>query len=330
MKSINSIQTLLIATILLFAFNSNAQTEQKEVFIIGTMHYVPKVIKNSYKPLYKRAEKYNPDAIYVERMRPEDPNLADVYANIVTYSDSLKHEFEIDQDKFDELMNKDLKDMTQDDFTYMVQCFILKKDYANYEYYKYLQKYGYKGTKKSLRNENTEITAKLAAHQNIKYIYSMDDQSVRSEYHKAWRDCAKTESENGGNKKAKKEGKKLTLRTIIPSIFGRHGLWTNSMKTLTAYHNLNSFRYSDPACEPCQDGMKYWDLRNERMAKNIGDQITEHSHQKNLVVVGAGHVVGIKEALEKNYPNITVKIIQDKPYKNKSTSTSQDGMVSQN
>jgi len=32
---------------------SFGQSEQKEVLLLGTMHGVPKILKNSYRPLYK-------------------------------------------------------------------------------------------------------------------------------------------------------------------------------------------------------------------------------------------------------------------------------------
>ena len=50
----------------------NAFGQGKEILIIGTMHEVPKLVKNSYKPLLKYALKYKPDAIYVECVRSND------------------------------------------------------------------------------------------------------------------------------------------------------------------------------------------------------------------------------------------------------------------
>jgi len=44
----------------------NLTAQEKEVLFIGTMHTVPKIVKNSYKPLLKKALKYHPEAIYVE------------------------------------------------------------------------------------------------------------------------------------------------------------------------------------------------------------------------------------------------------------------------
>ena len=74
---------------------------------------------------------------------------------------------------------------------------------------------------------------------------------------------------------------------------------------------INSFRYRETACEPCTEGGKYWDLRNLEMARNIGDQIRKNGKERSVVVVGAGHVVGLKEALEAEYPEITVKLLNE-------------------
>lgn len=322
MKSINSIQTLLILTILFFAFNTNAQTEKKEVFIIGTMHQVPKYLKNSYKPLYKSALKYEPEAIYVENNRPEDTiSQMNSSSKFIAYSDSIKNTFEYDDAKFNALMDADLRTLCKKNFRYLAKSFAIKRDYANYTYYKYLFAFGLKGAKKPLRNENSDITHKLALKLNMKYIYSMDDQSDRAEYHKAWRACSIEGQKNGDNEISKKMSKKIRRTAILPAIFGRHGKWTNNYKTMMLFHIGNSFRYSNSDCEPCKEGMKYWDLRNRKMAKNIGDQVTANNHQKNLVVVGAGHVIGLKEELEKAYPHLSIKIMEDKPYKNNDNST---------
>ncbi|MDR0660761.1 MAG: hypothetical protein LBG19_08170 [Prevotellaceae bacterium] len=46
--------------------------QQKEVLIVDTMHAVTRIVKNSYKPLLKRALGYQPEAIYVEYVMPDD------------------------------------------------------------------------------------------------------------------------------------------------------------------------------------------------------------------------------------------------------------------
>lgn len=53
--------------------------QEKELLIIGTMHTVPKIVKNSYKPLLDHAAEYKPEAIYVEYIHPNDTLSMNVY-----------------------------------------------------------------------------------------------------------------------------------------------------------------------------------------------------------------------------------------------------------
>lgn len=53
-------QITFITALFLSIFILSAQNKQQEVLIVGTMHTVPKVVKNSYKPMLKFAKKYQP------------------------------------------------------------------------------------------------------------------------------------------------------------------------------------------------------------------------------------------------------------------------------
>jgi len=290
----------------------NTFGQEKEVLIIGTMHTVPKIVKNSYKPLLKYAIKYNPDAIYVERVRPIDTISLNYYSKkFVRKSDSLKKKFNSNDNRFDSLKYKSLDFLTKEDFEFIAKTYYLKKDYANYYYYNYLKKYGMSGSKKPLRNENADLTSKLAIEFDIKHIYSMDDQKTNKEYHKSWRKCAKIGEKNGDNDINKKLNKKDYNNSIIPAIFGRLGKHTNKQKSLNRKHLLNSFRYVQFANSDCKDATKYWDERNYNMAKNIAEQIKVKENRKNIVIVGAGHVIGIKEALKQHYPELKVKLMYE-------------------
>ncbi len=289
---------------------TNGDSTQKEVFIIGTMHEVPGFFKNSYKPLYKKALAYRPDAIYVERIRPQDNvSMEKTIPWLIEASDSMKQVVEVDETRFEKLASTNPKEMTQEDFVFMYKAYIIKKDHANFRYYQYLAKYGVEGSKKPSREENGDVSYKLASTLGIPYIHSMDDQTHRDKYFKAWQECAKESEKNGENKGLRRLVIRETLRSIFPSIFGRLGHYTNKKKTLEVYHKVNSFRYVENQCEPCSDGLHYWDDRNNSMARNIGTQVLENNKRKNLVVVGAGHVVGLKEALNRQFPEIKVTTI---------------------
>ena len=43
-----------------------------------------------------------------------------------------------------------------------------------------------------------------------------------------------------------------------------------------------------------------------RMGKNIGDQVTASDSKRNIVIVGAAHVIGLEKELIDNYPNLKI------------------------
>ncbi|MEM1325714.1 MAG: DUF5694 domain-containing protein [Bacteroidota bacterium] len=286
--------------------------DQKEVFIIGTMHTVPKVVKNSYKPLLKIAKDYNPDAIYVERVRPEDTlSLQNYYSRFLAHSDSVSQIFQVDTEQFDALMAMRLADMKNEDFEYLSRSFLVQRDYANYSYYRYLSRHDLKGSKRPYRNEGGDLTAKLAIAQQMKYIYSMDDQQENILYTKAWRTCATEGIKNGNQEEVKKLVRQLYAADVFAAIFGQLGKQNNSLAAIEKMHRLNSFEYAKVQTEACSLGNQYWDNRNRRMVDNIAEQVRAQTHQRNIVIVGAGHLYGMKEAFELYHPDIKVRLIAD-------------------
>ncbi|NRB46551.1 MAG: hypothetical protein HRU41_02685 [Saprospiraceae bacterium] len=293
------------------AFTLVGQAEQpKEVLIIGTMHEVPKIIQHSYKPLLKKAIAYDPQAIYVERPQAEDNrSLEGVYTKFLSQADSFAIHHPIDQAQVALILAKPLSSMNKEDFGLLKRHYVIRRDYGNAEFYTYLFKHGLKGAKKPTRRENGDLTAKLAIHQGIKQIKAMDNQWYRKEYHQAWKACAIASKKDGERENLKKIYKKAWWKERWNGAIGRFGMYTNSAKTTQEYHLINSFRYRKTECEPCNEGAKYWDLRNQEMARNIGRQITEGREVRNVVVVGAGHVVGLQEVLEAEFPDIEVKLL---------------------
>ena len=72
-------------------------------------------------------------------------------------------------------------------------------------------------------------------------------------------------------------------------------------------HQLNSYRYVKYATEACSLGTRYWDERNYRIAQNILNQVRSSQKSRNLVVIGAGHVIGLREALIALGHDVTIK-----------------------
>ncbi|PHN05579.1 DUF5694 domain-containing protein [Flavilitoribacter nigricans] len=303
---------IIIISFLLQNFSSYAQAPaRKEVLIIGTMHSVPDIVKHSYKPLLRKAKAYQPEAIYVESPQASDTlSLNNTYPGFLDQVDSLKQVWELTPEKLARAQCKPLEAMQREDFEILRQHYLLQLDRANAAYYKYLYKFGRKGSPKPTQEEDGDLTAKLAIHLGLKTLRSMDNQWYRQDYHRAWAACNKMDREDGEIVHLKKILSSLKLPQTIAGLTGRLGMHVNSKNATTKYHITNSFRYRETACAPCTEGQKLWDARNLEMARNIGNQIRENTETRSIVIVGAGHVFGLQEALAQEYPDIEVKLLR--------------------
>ena len=311
-------QITLISILFLSIFNVLAQKQQQEILIVGTMHTVPKIVKKSYKPMLRFAKKYNPEAIYVESPMANDTisweylkeGWSKNYQQFYKLSDSLQKNFNFNQTKFNDLSTKKLQDLNADEIDYLILSYGYKRDNGNYELFSYLKKHGVKGAKKPTRHEDGDLTYKLAIHQNLK-VNNMDDQQTNGFYHPAWTKCVKEGSKNGSNEIGSKINKQQYNAAKIPAIFRKLGKHTNKRKSLNALHKMSSFNYVTEDTEGCLEGRKYWNERNMRMAKNIASQVLESGKTRNIVIVGASHVIGLEKELKANYPNLKVILMNE-------------------
>ncbi|WP_462249299.1 DUF5694 domain-containing protein [Ekhidna sp.] len=287
------------------------ETKKPIVLIVGTMHEVPKIVKNSYRPLLKQAIEFGPDAIYVERQRPDDSlSLINYESNwFLPFGDSLKKSFEADTCRTKKLVKQSVFDMTRSDYEYLSTYYAIARDKANWHYYSYLAKYGLNGSLKPLRREGGDLTAKLAIKMNMNKIYSMDHQHGNKDYHKLWRQCIKESQVDGEVKYLVKINKKSYRKAIFPALIGRLGKHTNRIKTLQSYDPGNRFTFRKTECEPCIQAGQIWDQRNAGMAKNIGEQVLANKQNRAIVIVGAGHVLGIRDSLLDQFPELDVRIL---------------------
>ena len=312
-------QITFITVLFLSIFVLSAQNKQQEVLIIGTMHTVPKIVKNSYKPMLKFAKKYKPEAIYVEAPMANDSisweylkkGWSRGYRRFYKLSDSLQKHFNYNDSKFNSIINKNFKSMNDTDLDYLIKSFIYKRDNGNYELYSYIKKYGIKGSKKPTRHEDGDLTYKLALTMNHKKVNNIDDQQTNKEYHIAWDKCIKEGVSNGNNKANNKLNKKNYNQAILPALFRRLGKHTNKPKSLQQLHDMASFSYVVKDTEGCKEGRKYFDERNMRITKNIVTKVLQNGKQRNIVIIGAAHVVGLKKEFEEKYPNIKVILMND-------------------
>ena len=98
---------------------------------------------------------------------------------------------------------------------------------------------------------------------------------------------------------------------ILPSFFGNLGKYTNRTEVLQRYYLMNSFRFAPYVNEYTQAVAKYWDERNLQIALNISEQIKEKPYIKNILIVGAGHVISLQKALNVIYPDLQVKLMSE-------------------
>ncbi len=280
------------------------------------MHTVPKIVKHSYKPMFKKALKYNPDAIYVESPMANDSlswnylknGWSKNYQNFYKLSDSLRRTTSINKEAIKKLHQIALKDLNSNQLDKLIQYYAHMRDNGNYEYYYYLKKYGISGSKKPTRHEDGDLTYKLALRLHHKKVYNMDDQRTNKEYHQGWSKCVKEGTSNGNNVILNKLNKKDYNAAMIPAIFGNLGKHTNKRKSLERLHKQSSFSYVKEDTEGCKQGRRYWNERNERMANNIGKQVLQRGTQRNLVIVGAAHIIGLEKALQEQFPGLKVRL----------------------
>lgn len=304
---------------ILFITISFSQEKQKEVFIVGTMHTVPKIVKKSYKPMLRRAKNYNPQAIYVESPMANDTisweylkkGWSKGYQRFYKLSDSLRKSFDFDEVKFQQILAKPHAEMSREDLNYLVKSFGYKRDNGNFGYYGYIRKHGIKGAKKPTRHEDGDLTYKLALQMEMKMVTNMDDQRTNGEYHTAWGKCSKEGVSNGNNAVSRKLNKKEYNAAMLPAIFRGLGKHTNKRKSLERLHKMSSFSYVLEDTPGCKEGRRYWRERNERMADNIASQVLNSTNERNIVIVGASHVIGLERALKKNYPSLKIRLMND-------------------
>ena len=310
MTTHNLIKKLAVTLFIIFPMICLAQ--KKELLIIGTMHTVPNIVKNAYRPLLKYAIDYAPEAIYVEYIPAQDTISLKVHTpKFLHQSDSIQGERPIDEISYHTLRKKKLTELNNEEYHLLAISYLAQRDKANYSYYNYLATYGIEGCKKPSRNESEDLTFKLAIRMGITELYPIDYHRTDKFYYEAW-DKAIIDGKTNGNTNILNELIKTNNKQrILPSIFGNLGKYTNRTEVLQRYYLMNSFRFAPCVNEYTQAVAKYWDERNFRMALNISKQIKEKPYVKNILIVGAGHVISLQKVLNAIYPDLQVKLMSE-------------------
>ena len=276
------------------------------------MHEVPSIVSHSYRPLLKYAKKYKPEAIFVEDIRPDDTlSLKNFTPLFLKIADSISHVNTLDEQRFNDLRSKNLAEMDAADFEFLSEAYLQMRDRANYTYYDYLKTYGIAGPKKPLRKENGDLIFPLAISMGITELLPVDDHQTEPEYQRAWRSAMKASSGTDDGKILAKMIKKDSRSRVWPALWGRLGKYTNKPATLQRFYQMNSCRYVTKPNEYSQAVQQLWDARNHRIAENIADQMKARPYHKGILIIGAGHVISVKEMLRQVYPELQVRLMYE-------------------
>lgn len=312
MKRVFAILTSVLMASCLYAQETGERHVSKELLIIGTMHEVPSIVSRSYRPLLKYANKYQPEAIYTEDIRSNDTlSLKNFTPKFLSIADSLSRTETIDEERFLKLKKKRLSELGSDDYAFLAKTYMMKRDRANYSYYNYLKTYGIGGSKKALRNENGDLIIPLAITMGITELIPVDDHQTEKEYQRAWSKSLKAIKETGDDAVLAKLFKQDRRQRVWPSLWGKLGKYTNKPETLHRYYLVNSCRYVNHPNESTDTVRQLWDGRNHRIAENLAEQIKANPYQRNILIIGAGHVISVKEMLKQIYPELQVKLMFD-------------------
>jgi len=302
-------KNLLLILALSIAATINAQ--QKEVLIIGTMHTVPSIVGHSYKPLLKKAIAYHPEEILTEDIMPTDSlSLNNFTPSFVKKAEESLQSAPISTEKAETLLDKEVAEMSQEEFAYLAEYFLQQKDRANYAYYSYLAEYGCKGSKKPLRNESDDVTHQLAIAMGIRQLLPIDSHHNDEEYNRTKYKAIVSGADNGDLKRYNTLQKKINRKQAYYALTGRLGRFTNKQSTLEKYYQINSIRYVEHPNEETQKAMELWDERNKKMAQHIVMQMKKSNASRFVLIVGAGHVISLENAVKNIDSNIEVKKLE--------------------
>lgn len=315
---------LALALVSLFWVGSaNAQTsvsedtskqsgsEQPELLIIGAMHTVPNIVKGSYAPMLKYALKYSPEAILTEDIQPEDTASLRIFTpRFLKKAQDAEQASALDHSRMSATLQKPLEKMSHEDFEFLAHAFLVQRDRANYAYYTYLAQYGLEGMKKAQGNETDDLIHKLAIAIRSTQLLPIDDHHTDPDYHKYTLEALRAGVDNGDYALYLKLNKRDYRSKIFPALMGRLGKATNRLKALERIYSINSFRFAKHPNELTEKTTRAWDERNETMARNIRKQILETGKRRYVLVVGAGHVISLRNALQVCFPELKVRLME--------------------
>lgn len=309
-----------------------------EVLLCGTIHYIPDSLKQNWEGFRKFLEEYKPDAICVEYRMPAD-SVSLMQAdgkNYVKELDSLAKAWNIDmpnaKSRIKELYTK-LKQT--DDWANRIELYQLlyvHADFGNANFQAWrahnlitalaeekrneIRKMNpvYKRIESTVRNlkngEYSNVIFPLAAEFKIDYLIPVDDRTYNIRfsiaYSTAYDEVAGTKFEN----KAKTFWEEFIKTESGEMAKGNALMFVNSAAWQKTSDYAQTGLYLSSGNRHHKDYVKYWNLRNKKVAKNVLDEIKGKGFRRVLVVMGYMHIPNMKKHM-KNEKSISLKTISD-------------------
>ncbi len=302
--------TLLFLILFLFSVIAQNTAQKKEVFLVGVIKK-SNLSKDPYRPLLKIAKAYQPHAIYVQSVPSFDTtSIRNAYGNFLDKSDSILSHSVFDMSHIAFLQKKKLKELKPYQHEKLSKFYYSNRSNANRLMHEYFAKNKMNKSKLVANDENTNLIFPLAVEMDINYLHSIDDQTERKAYANSWKNCTAQSQLDQQDKKGKKILSGLNRGELFASFFKRQAIFLNKPKTLKGYHTLHSFRYRTIPFPACTEGTQIWDRKNQKIADNIGQQVTLNPAIRNIVFLEPAHIIGVKAFLEAAYPELVVKLVR--------------------
>jgi len=332
---------ILSVVLLLTDLSLRAQSQpnnKPEVLLCGTIHYIPDSLKQNWISFRKFLEDYKPDAICVEYRMPDD-SVSLMQAdgkNYAKINDSLAKAWNIDMPNAKARIKELYTILKQtEDWANRIELFqllYLQADFGNANFQAWRvhrlisilpeekineirTKYpAYKRIEWLARNlknnEYSNVVFPLAAEFKIDYLIPMDDRTYNMRfsiaYTTAYDEVAGTKFEN----KAKIFWEQFIKTESNEIGKGNALMFVNSPAWQKKSDYAQTGLYESSGNRHHKDYVRFWNLRNKKVAVNILHQIKGKGFKRVVVVMGYLHIPNMKKYM-KNEKSISLKTISE-------------------
>ena len=308
MKHLINIIAIVLISFSLFGQTSETKKAQ-ELLIIGDIHQAPKGAENAYGPILEVLLDYSPQIILGEYTVVGDTTAfgswhSDFKSKYLKMSSSYK----LKKSYIKRLKRTPNQNLSAKDFEALADYYLSIGDMANNWMYGFFKKYGSHAPFQHRGDQNTDLTFELMRKLGHKKIYGIDNHAGYSGYWPLWQACR-----NGGSKETQSSFTALLERLDVAEMKlleteDKENIvaLTNEPTILNEYYRINALRYTGFTGTSCDEQRKKWDNRNTLIAENILNVLSNTKKQKNVLIVGAGHVMAVQSELKKLNPDLKI------------------------